>query len=82
MALFALLGVLSPRRRLYEPEAAGFQLRRTARTPHRKPLCGPRKNLRDFASDFYKMCSTCPGQKLLISELDTAIIYLKVVDGR
>jgi hypothetical protein len=29
MALFALLGVLSPRRRLYEPEAAGFRLRRT-----------------------------------------------------
>jgi hypothetical protein len=25
MALFALLGVLSPRRRLYEPEAAGFR---------------------------------------------------------
>jgi hypothetical protein len=29
MALFVLLGVLSPRRRLYGPEAAGFRLRRT-----------------------------------------------------
>jgi hypothetical protein len=29
MALFILIGVLSPRRRLYEPEAAGSRLRRT-----------------------------------------------------
>jgi hypothetical protein len=29
MAFFVLIGVLSPRRRLYEPEAAGFRLRRT-----------------------------------------------------
>jgi len=29
MALFVLIDVLSPRRRLYEPEAAGFRLRRT-----------------------------------------------------
>ena len=27
MAIFILLGVLSPRRRLYEPEAMGFRLR-------------------------------------------------------
>ncbi len=50
MALFALLGVLSPRRRLYEPEAAGFRLRRTdVRLPvplfgDRKPLCGLDQN--------------------------------------
>jgi hypothetical protein len=29
MALFARTRVLSPRRRLYEPEAAGFRLRHT-----------------------------------------------------
>jgi hypothetical protein len=29
MAIFVLLGVLSPRRRLYESEAAGFRLRHT-----------------------------------------------------
>jgi hypothetical protein len=29
MPLFVLLGVLSPRRRLYEPEAAVFRLRCT-----------------------------------------------------
>jgi len=29
MPLFVLLGVLSPRRRLYEPEAADFRLRCT-----------------------------------------------------
>ena len=29
MALFVLIGVLSARRRIYEPEAAGFRLRRT-----------------------------------------------------
>ncbi len=40
MALFPLSVVLSPTRRLYEPEAAGFRLRRTtlyasAKTPAR-----------------------------------------------
>jgi hypothetical protein len=41
MVLFVLIGVLSPRRRLYEPEAAGFRLRRTdVRLP--APLCGDR----------------------------------------
>ena len=50
MALFVLIGVLSPRRRLYEPEAAGFRLRRTdVRLPvplygDRKPLCGLDQN--------------------------------------
>ena len=29
MAIFVLFSVLSPRRRLYEPEAADFRLRRT-----------------------------------------------------
>jgi hypothetical protein len=55
MALFVLIGVLSPRRRLHppackpygleaEPEAAGFRLRRTdVRLP--VPLCGDRKPL-------------------------------------
>ncbi len=33
-------GVLSPRRRLYEPEAAGFRPRRTKVRLGRKPLCG------------------------------------------
>jgi hypothetical protein len=50
MALFVLLGVLSPRRRLYEPEAAGFRLRRTdVRLPvpfagTANPLCGLDQN--------------------------------------
>ena len=38
MALFPLSFVLSPRRRLYEPEAAGLCLRRTKCTPRQKPL--------------------------------------------
>ncbi len=54
MALFVLLGVLSPRRRLYEPEAAGFRLRRTGvRLP--VPLCGDRKPL--CGLDQNKNCS-------------------------
>ena len=46
MAIFVLFSVLSPRRRLYEPEAADFRLRHTdVRLPvtlrgDRNPLCG------------------------------------------
>jgi hypothetical protein len=76
MALFALLAVLErvsgygvPHVRLPVPLCGNL-----------KPLCGPRKNLQDFVSDFYELCSTCPGQKLLIFELDTSIIYFKIED--
>ena len=50
MAIFVLFSVLSPRRGLYEPEAADFRLRHTeARLPvpfrgDRKPLCGLDQN--------------------------------------
>ena len=50
MALFVLLGVLSPRHRLNEPEAAGFRLRRTdvrllvPQFGGHKPLCGLDQN--------------------------------------
>jgi len=50
MAIFVLFSVLSPRRRLYEPEAAGFRLQHTdVRLPvalrgDRKPLCGLDQN--------------------------------------
>ena len=70
MALFVLLGVLSPRRRLYEPEAADFRLRRTDER-HLVPLCGDRKPLRDLDQN----------KKLLISELDTRCVHFKFMDG-
>ena len=50
MAIFVLLDVLSPRRRLYEPEAAGFRLRHTdvcfpvPFRGDRNPLCGLDQN--------------------------------------
>ena len=54
MALFVLLGAISPRRRICEPEAAGFRLRRTdVRLP--VPLCGGRKPL--YGLDQNKNCS-------------------------
>jgi hypothetical protein len=46
MAIFVLFSVLSPRRRLYEPEAGGFRLRHTdvglpvPLLGDRNPLCG------------------------------------------
>ncbi|MBU0767911.1 MAG: hypothetical protein KJ687_02295, partial [Proteobacteria bacterium] len=44
MAIFVMFGVLFPRRRLYEPEAAASQLQRTdVSLP--VPLCGDRKHL-------------------------------------
>jgi hypothetical protein len=48
MALFVLLGVFSPRRRLYETEAAGFPVAAYRRMLYRKPLCG---------LNHYKNCS-------------------------
>ena len=54
MAIFVLLGVFSPRRKFYEPEAAGFRLRRKdVRLP--VPLCGDRKPL--YGLDQNKNCS-------------------------
>jgi hypothetical protein len=41
MVLFTLSVVLSPRRRLYEPEAAGFRLRRTIRYASAKTFVRP-----------------------------------------
>jgi hypothetical protein len=54
MANFVPLSVLSPRRRLYEPEAAGFRLRPTG-VRLLVPLCGDRKPL--CGLDQNKNCS-------------------------
>ena len=55
MVLFALIGVLSPRRRLYEPEAAGFPAAAYRRVRLPVPLCGDRKPLCGLDQD--KNCS-------------------------
>jgi len=55
-------GVLSPRRRLYEPEAAGFRPQRTA-------VRLPAKYMRDKRAK--TLVRPCSSKKFLIYELET-----------
>jgi hypothetical protein len=71
MAIFPLGCVLSPRRRLSEPEAAGSHLRRTKMYASAQTLCVSPRSLKakaDAAPAQSPGSSTCPEKKSLIYE--------------